>query len=571
MKLISVSFLLLAIPIIILGVLSYQTTKNTLDDYGASRLENSVAHTIGMIASLNEEVEKGNITLEDAQEKVKVTILGELQEDGTRPINTDFNLGENGYLFITDYEGTSVAHPTIEGENSWDEEDTQGNKFVQEYINEGISGGGFTYYDYFLPNSDEIAEKVNYTKAFPEWEWVVGAGTYMMDFNKPANSILNLIFIVIGATLVIGITIIWFFANNVSKPINVVTEYMNNLARGDLSQEELIIKSKDETGKLANALNRMQDGLKAIIGNVSDASSTITSRSEELTQAANEVSEGSEQMVTTMEELATGSETQANHSSDLATMMSTFVMKLEDVNKSGEHIQQSSKEVIDMTKDGSQLMEKSTKQMEMIDSLVHDAVAKVEGLDTHSQEISELVSMIHDIAEQTNLLALNAAIEAARAGEHGQGFAVVADEVRKLAEESSNSVTNITEIVSRIQTESSVVASSLRDGYKEVEQGTSQIIATGKTFQEISNALQEMVNNINDVSNNLADIAANGQEMNSAIEDIAAISEESAAGIEETTATTQQTNAAMEEVADTSKELTKLADELNGLVEQFKI
>src|SRR5690625_7272485 len=100
-----------------------------------------------------------------------------------------------------------------------------------------------------------------------------------------------------------------------------------------------------------------------------------------------------------------------------------------------------------MTNDGSLLMESSTKQMAIIDQIVHEAVEKVEGLDVHSQQISELVSVIQDIADQTNLLALNAAIEAARAGEHGQGFAVVADEVRKLAEEVSFSVTDITIIV----------------------------------------------------------------------------------------------------------------------------
>src|SRR5690625_4611657 len=113
----------------------------------------------------------------------------------------------------------------------------------------------------------------------------------------------------------------------------------------------------------------MQDGLTGIIGNVADASGTSTSCSEELTQAANEVSEGSEQMATTMQELAAGSETQANHSSDLASMMGTFVTKLEDINKNGEHVQQSSKEVIEMTNQGSELMETSTSQMEIIDEL----------------------------------------------------------------------------------------------------------------------------------------------------------------------------------------------------------
>src|SRR5690625_2663123 len=142
-------------------------------------------------------------------------------------------------------------------------------------------------------------------------------------------------------------------------------------------------------------------------------------------------------------------------------------------------------------------MNMSTKQMATIDQIVNDAVEKVEGLDQHSKEISELVSIIQDIAEQTNLLALNAAIEAARAGEHGQGVEVVADEVRKLAEESSNSVTNITEIVNRIQAESSIVANSLRDGYKEVELGSNHIKTTGETFKEISGAVTEVGRDIN--------------------------------------------------------------------------
>lgn len=65
-------------------------------------------------------------------------------------------------------------------------------------------------------------------------------------------------------------------------------------------------------------------------------------------------------------------------------------------------------------------MEMSTDQMKKIETLVHDAVLKINGLGTQSQEISKLVVVIKKIADQTNLLALNAAIEAASAGEHGK-------------------------------------------------------------------------------------------------------------------------------------------------------
>lgn len=570
-KLIIISFLLLTIPLIVLGVLSYQKSSNSLNELGKTNLKNSVELTIELAKALNEEVEKGSITLEEAQEKVKVSILGEKNAKGIRPINQELNLGENGYMFILDQEGNEIAHPNIEGKNIWDNADTNGVKYAQDIVNVGKEGG-FTYYEFPLPNDQsQIEQKVVYAETDPNWGWTITSGTYMRDFNQPANDILQLNLIIVGITLIVGIFIIWMFANSIARPINKVSEHMNHLANGDLTQPQLNLKSKDETGKLANAMNHMQIKLKDIIANVSSTSEKLTSHSEELTQSANEVKVGSEQVATTMQELASGSESQANSASELSSVMGTFTSKVQEANTKGESIQQSSSEVLGMTREGSQLMQSSTDQMAKIDQIVQEAVKKVQGLDTQSKEISKLVSVIKGIAEQTNLLALNAAIEAARAGEHGKGFAVVADEVRKLAEQVSVSVTDITGIVGNIQNESSTVAVSLQDGYKEVEQGTSQIKSTGETFNRISTAVTEMVDSVKSVSANLSDIATNSEEMNASIEEIASISEESAAGIEQTSASSQQTSGSMEEVAESSGQLANLAEELNELVGQFKL
>lgn len=570
-KLIVISFLLLTIPLIVLGVLSYEKSKSSMNMHGVTNLSNSVEMTLDLIDALNAEVEKGSLPIEEAQERVKIAILGEKNTDGTRPINEKIDIGENGYLYVLDEKGVLLAHPNLEGQSLWDEEDSQGVKFIQEVIKKGNNGGGLTYYEWPLPdNENKVAPKVTYSKTDPSWGWTVVSGSYMMDFNKPANEILNLVLLVTGIAVLAGFIIIWIFSNKISRPIKKVMERMNHLANGDLTRKHIHLKTKDETGQLAVAMNQLQTKLKTIIHNISKASETIASQSEELTQAADEVKTGSEHVATTMQELASGSETQANGANELILLMEAFGSKIKEAHANGDHISQSSGQVLNLTDDGHQLMDSSTMQMEKIDQIVRNAVQKVRDLDVQSQKISNLITVIREISDQTNLLALNAAIEAARAVEHGQGFAIVAFEVRKLAEQVSESVTDITGIVESIRRETSIVAETLQGGYQEVQQGTSQIKTTNETFKKISASVTEMANNIATVSENLATITENSEKMNTSIREIASISEESAAGVEQTSASAQQTTSSMEEVTASSNELAKLAEKLNGLVQQFK-
>lgn len=385
------------------------------------------------------------------------------------------------------------------------------------------------------------------------------------------NSMLVNSLVISIVVLVIGLIVTILLTRMITNPIIQVNERMKSIANGNLNQDPLTINTKDELKQLGDSANKMQETLRAVLRKVNEASELVTNHSEELTQASNEVKLGSSQVATTMEELASGAEVQATNASALSTLINENVSSIHRATEDGEHVSHISENVLDHTKEGSQLMNQSIHQMASIDRIVKGAVEKVQGLDRQTKEVSQLVSVIQDIADQTNLLSLNAAIEAARAGEHGKGFAVVANEVRKLADQVSASVVEITNIVTNIQTESNAVAQSLQSGYEEVDTGSKQMKVTGDTFKIIEESVTGMVSQIQNISFSLKEIAGKSDKMNGSIQEIASVSEQAAAGIQEAAASAQQSSSSMDEITEGAQQLTTLAIDLSDQVKTFKI
>jgi methyl-accepting chemotaxis protein len=392
-----------------------------------------------------------------------------------------------------------------------------------------------------------------------------------LDAKSVLKHTVMILIVAFLVSMIIGVIILIVIGRLVRKNLKKVVNLSKQVADGNLAVETLSYKGKDEIGELNEAMNMMSGNLQSMLKQIINVSDHVSSQSEELTQSSNEVREGSEQVASTMQELADGAEQQAQTSTELSEEINRFTTQVQGISQNGDSIEQTSFTVLSMVEEGNNLMKKSMDQMTSVEGIVKTSVERIKTLDEQSQKISQLVVVIQTIAEQTNLLALNAAIEAARAGEHGRGFAIVAEEVRKLAEQVSRSIVEITGFVGNIQSESNLVATTLEEGYSQVQQGTKQVQQTGEKFEEINNGISDMVKNIKAISTSIRELAQGSERISGSIEHMASISEESAAGVEETAASIQQTSSSMQEIAASAEQLSNQSEKLNGLVNQFQL
>lgn len=120
-----------------------------------------------------------------------------------------------------------------------------------------------------------------------------------------------------------------------------------------------------------------------------------------------------------------------------------------------------------------------------------------------SKEMQGVIGLITNVANQTNLLSLNASIEAAHAGESGKGFAVVASEVRKLAEQTSASVTDVSELLNNIEAKIEKLTGTLGEMGTVIHIGNDGIVKTDEQFEEILKFTTETKSQNDNIENEL--------------------------------------------------------------------
>jgi methyl-accepting chemotaxis protein len=277
--------------------------------------------------------------------------------------------------------------------------------------------------------------------------------------------------------------------------IDALGEGLDRMASGDLTfriTAQLAPKTAALKSNFNTAAERLRDALRGING----ATGGIHAGSEEIAQASDDLSRRTEQQAASLEETA------AALDQITATVRKTASGALEV----------------------SGLVAQARAGAERSGTIVEQAVSAMSEIETSSNQVNQIISVIDEIAFQTNLLALNAGVEAARAGDAGKGFAVVAQEVRALAQRSAEAAKEIKALIST---------------------STQQVGAGVDLVAQTGDALRAIVGQVASIDALVKEIAASAQEqstglhqVNVAVNQMDQVVQQNAAMVEEATAAT---------------------------------
>lgn len=354
------------------------------------------------------------------------------------------------------------------------------------------------------------------------------------------------------------------------NPIKYTSEFMTTVARGDLSAS---IKDKD-FGLLTSIKVFLEQMSQQLIGLVMG----IIRGSEAIENSAIKLEQESKNNTKIAEEVAMAINSVAQASNNQAIVMQELVRETQQVeglvNKVLQISEQANTSLESLTvlnREGIFSIQNHITQVNEKKDLLEEVAQLVMDLSGNATEIRTIVEVVSSINEQTNLLALNASIEAARSGEHGQGFQVVSQEVRKMAEQSSQAVQEISQLIIGIG--NSIMEVVNQTGISK-EVFLNQVQAINDIESVMGDAGEELgliYSQINDSINNIKSINESIKHINETIHNIASAIEETSAGSEEITAVTAQQVITINDLGEIASHLNSLAQNLKQQVTHIKI
>ena len=548
MDFLSVSFLIIAITLVIVGVTDFISISRFAETSAGNEAK-------GIAISV-----ANNIDGDKFKEVIKVGKSSPYYEEVRLKLNRTLNDVGLKYLTIITVNGEKLnyiidgSEPNSEDFSDYMSEDSLENTMLKEFFDKKIVGYSEMYKDetwgYLLSAVAPIKDSKGEIVAWVE------ADMSVKDIKQSINIFILRLALVLFFALVVLFIMIRFINKNITHPIEKFVESFQKLVQGDFNSR-VEFKQKGVFKLLADEYNTLVDKISSLINTIKAELSEISVEKDNLTYDMDNIVKGkkSKYLSTSFYKIEDGLEQQMGFLSQMVNGVTqqnastrNALASVEEMNASikevSEYIEStnvSSEKAADIAKESYSEAEELKEAMGEINESMSDVNKRIDNLIDLSNGIGGIVEAIQSISQRTNLLALNAAIEASRAGEAGRGFSVVADEIRKLAEQTNKETDKIAEIVTNVRNEINKVEAVTDIVDIKIKEGnniTNNVKTSIESILEITNkntdsirvitnisseqalAIEEITRNIESIGHKIEEIDGFGQKLNEGMLDI---------------------------------------------------